>query len=99
LSWVGGYHYTASLLLIPFLVIYTGTRSTPVIRDFGRWGDPSYGIYLIAFPTQQTVIYFLWPRLGFCSTMILAAVITLVLAYGSWHGIEKKFLKLKPHKS
>jgi peptidoglycan/LPS O-acetylase OafA/YrhL len=98
LTWIAGWHYTALLLLAPFLVVYFGTRSTPVIRYFGCWGDPSYGIYLIAFPVQQTVIHFLWPRFNFATTITLAAVVTLILAYASWHGIEKKALKFKPRK-
>ena len=98
LVWWAGWHYTALLILLPFTVIYAGTRSTPVIQHFGRWGDPSYGIYLIAYPVQQTVIHFLWPNLGFVGTMTLASAITVVLAYASWHGVEKTALKFKPHK-
>jgi peptidoglycan/LPS O-acetylase OafA/YrhL len=96
--WSMGWRYTALLLLFPFLIVYVGTRSSPVIRAAGRWGDPSYGIYLIAFPVQQTIIHFLWSRLDFNVTMIMAMIITVVLAYLSWHGIEKRALKLKPRK-
>lgn len=96
--WLGGWRHTALLLLLPILVLYIGTNSTPVIRRFGRWGDPSYGIYLIAYPAQQSVIHFLWPELGFGGTMALATAITVVLAYVSWHCIEKVALKLKPRR-
>ena len=96
--WVVGWHHTALFVLLPLLVLYAGTRSTAVVCRFGRWGDPSYGIYLIAYPTQQAVIHFLWPELGFAGTLVLATAITVVLAYASWHGVEKIALKLKPRK-
>lgn len=96
--WVGGWRYTALLLMLPFVVLFVGTRSTPVFRRFGRWGDPSYGIYLIAYPAQQTVILYFWPELGFWGTLLLAAAITVTLAYSSWHGIEKVALRFKPRR-
>lgn len=99
IAWMAGWRYTATLIGLPFLIIYFGTRSTPFIRRFGRWGDPSYGIYLIAFPIQQTVIMHAWPELGFSGTMFLSLLITTVLAYASWHGIEKQALKFKPRKN
>ncbi len=98
IAWQASLRYTAVLALLPFLVIWIGTQSTPIIRRFGRWGDPSYGIYLIAFPVQQTVIHFLWPTLGFEASMALAAVITVSLAYISWHTIEKTALRYKPRR-
>jgi peptidoglycan/LPS O-acetylase OafA/YrhL len=96
LLWWTGWHYTATLVLTPLLVLMAGTRSTPILRRFGRWGDPSYGAYLLAFPVQQTVIHFLYPKFGFGATLALAAGITLALAYASWHAIEKPALRLKP---
>lgn len=96
--WIGGWRYASLLLAFPLLVLYVGTRSTPVIRSIGRWGDPSYGIYLIAFPAQQAVIHFFWPELGFTGTLALATAITVALAYASWHGVEKIALKLKPRR-
>ena len=96
--WVVEWKYTAVLVGMPYLVIYFGTRSFPFFRRFGRWGDPSYGIYLIAFPIQQTVILRTWPTLGFWSTLFLALFITTTLAYASWHGIEKQALRFKPHR-
>ena len=39
--WAMGWHHTALLILLPFVVVFCGSRSTPVIRRFGRWGDLS----------------------------------------------------------
>ena len=99
LLWTLGWRFTATLVFIPLLVLYVGTRSTPVIRRFGRFGDPSYGAYLLAFPVQQTVVQFLYPQLDFAATLALSTLITFVLAYASWHVIEKPALRLKPRRS
>lgn len=96
--WAFGWRFTATLVFIPLAVIYAGTRSTPVIRRFGRLGDPSYGAYLIAFPVQQTVIHYLYPRFNFITTLLTATALTFVLAYASWHAIEKTALRLKPRR-
>lgn len=96
--WYFGWKYTALLVGMPFFIVYFGTRSWPFFRRFGRWGDPSYGIYLIAFPVQQTVILYAWPDLGFVGTLCLAMVITTTLAYASWHCLEKQALKFKPRR-
>jgi peptidoglycan/LPS O-acetylase OafA/YrhL len=97
-AWLAGWRHTAMLIGLPFLIIYAGTLATPIIRRAGRWGDPSYGIYLFAFPIQQVVIFYTWPNLGFTGTLCLAALLTIILAYASWHLIEKQALKLKPRK-
>ncbi|MBU2352767.1 MAG: acyltransferase [Gammaproteobacteria bacterium] len=95
-TWAIGWRHTALLIGLPFFILYAGTRATPFIRRAGRWGDPSYGIYLLAFPIQQTVILYLWPEAGFAGTMALALALTVALAYVSWHLIEKQALKFKP---
>lgn len=96
ISWTANLHHTALLIGLPFFIIYLGTRSTPFIRKAGHWGDPSYGIYLFAFPIQQTIIFYLFPSQGFLVTLFFAFLATTFLAYLSWHGLEKQFLKFKP---
>jgi len=44
-------------IFVPYIVLTIGWASTPVLRRFGRFGDPSYGMYLYAFPVQQTLVY------------------------------------------
>ena len=96
IAWAADWRHTALLMGLPFAVIYAGTRATPYLRRAGRWGDPSYGIYLFAFPVQQTIIYYGWPQIGFAGSLLAAFFITTLLAYASWHLIEKQALKLKP---
>ncbi|WP_454696909.1 acyltransferase family protein [Achromobacter aegrifaciens] len=53
---------------------------------FGRFGDPSYGIYVFAFPIQQLMI--LWVP-GFYRSMLVSFLATTLLAYITWHLLEK----------
>ncbi|WP_313301581.1 acyltransferase [Diaphorobacter sp.] len=94
--WANEWRHTALLAGLTFAVIYLGTRRTPILHRAGRFGDPSYGIYLYAFPVQQTAVLYLWPQAGFAGTMLVAAVITAALGLLSWHTIEKQALKFKP---
>ena len=78
----------------PYLVIFIGQGSS----KFSNWihanlEDPSYGIYLYAFPVQQSIIYFFHP-----SVTVLLWTSTLI-AFGlgilSWKLVEKKTLQFK----
>jgi len=82
------------IFTLPVIILFIGLRSTPVIRDTGdKIGDLSYGIYIYAFPVQQTLIYCFW--LTPVQLMVLSFVVSGILAYLSWHLIEVKALKLK----
>ena len=93
---LAGWRYTALLIALPYVVVWFGSASTPFVRRAGRWGDPSYGLYLFAFPIQQSVIFYAYPRMEFIYTLIAALALTATMAYISWHWIEKPVLRLKP---
>ncbi len=59
-----------------------------------RFGDISYGLYVYAFPIQQTVIYNV-PSIGPWTLFVVAFSITAFVAWLSWHGVEKRALALK----
>lgn len=71
----------------------------PILIGFGKFGDPSYGIYLYAFPIQQLMIFYFYENYGFVGTLIFSVIITVFVAYASWHIIEKNAIKLKPKKN
>lgn len=64
------------------------------IRSFNRLPDISYGLYIYAFPVQQTLI-----ATGLATApwqnMLGAWAITATLATISWYAIEKPSLELK----
>ncbi len=67
------------------------------LGNFAKYGDFSYGIYILHFPILQTLVQ--WglfnssPYLAFC----LALVFVLAGAFLLWHLVEKHFLKKSSH--
>jgi len=90
-----GYQYAAFFAIFPFAVIWIGTSSTPIVRRFGRFGDLSYGMYIYAFPVQQTVIWLTGNRLSIIQGLIVSVICTAILAFISWHLVEHRGLALK----
>lgn len=91
--------FTAAFLALPFLIVFFGCKGMPILIGFGKFGDPSYGIYLYAFPIQQLMIFYFYENYGFVGTLIFSVIITVFVAYASWHIIEKNAIKLKPKKN
>jgi peptidoglycan/LPS O-acetylase OafA/YrhL len=91
-----GVGHTVVYVTLPFLVIYVGKQTSRVASFVHRSiGDPSYGIYLYAFPLQQFIIYWFRP-----STLMLFVASTMgafMFGYLSWIFIEKKALALKQY--
>ncbi|WP_166404605.1 acyltransferase family protein [Labedella endophytica] len=80
--------------VLTYSVLAFCTHSTPVIRRAARFGDLSYGLYIYAFPVQQVVVAVL-PPLGFVGNLVVVTLTTTVLAWLSWHLVEKHALRLK----
>ncbi len=55
------------------------------------WGDPSYGLYVYAFPIQQSLVFSM-PGINPGKLAVLSGLITLTAAYVSWWVIEKPAL-------
>jgi peptidoglycan/LPS O-acetylase OafA/YrhL len=83
-----------SFFSLPYIVIYLANLKGK-INDFGKMGDLSYGIYIYAFPVQQTITYFSGVTISVFNLFISSASIVLVLSILSWHLIEKNALKFK----
>ena len=64
-------------------------------QGVGRVRDYSYGIYIYAFPVQQTLSAYGFNRWGFSIYFLLSVAFTIPLAPASWHLIEKPALKWK----
>jgi len=79
---------------IAYLVMLIAYLPNGKIRSFNQYGDYSYGLYIYAFPVQQSII-FLIPGLTPVYVIVISLTITLILAYFSWHYVEKPMLKHK----
>ena len=84
----------AAWVVLPFVMLAFGLARQPwLVRMHAR--DYSYGIYIYAFPVQQTLVSF-WPEMALPAYLLSTLVITVALAALSWHFVEKPALKLKP---
>jgi peptidoglycan/LPS O-acetylase OafA/YrhL len=83
--------YAACLApLVLHLVYVPGGR----IRAFNDWGDYSYGVYIYAFPVQQTLA-FLFPAMTLAAMMASSAFVSIAIAIVSWKLIEERALAMK----
>jgi peptidoglycan/LPS O-acetylase OafA/YrhL len=69
-------------------------RRIPAQR-FGRHGDLSYGLYVYAYPVQQSWVYFFGPDVAYVPYFVATFVLTAGLAFCSWHLIEAPALARK----
>jgi peptidoglycan/LPS O-acetylase OafA/YrhL len=87
-TWRTPYFFECFVLAWTYLIFNIGFAAHPSIDRYNRLGDYSYGVYIYAFPIQETIAY-LSPGIGPVSMMLLAFPLVLLAAIVSWHVIEK----------
>lgn len=80
----------ATLLFIPYPTLYFGLKPST-----WRFPDISYGVYIFAFPLQQTYMHVVGKSLHPIWFPIIVAPCVIIMAILSWYGIEKPMLRLK----
>lgn len=75
-----------------YLIFYLAYVPQSRLQQFGRFGDLSYGTYLYAFPVQQLLVHAAGHSMAPWLLFVTATPLTLVLAAGSWYGVERRFL-------
>lgn len=83
------YHF-----LLAYIVLWIAYIPGGAIRKFNKLGDYSYGVYIYAFPIQQSVIAFS-PGSSVEALILTSSAVTLLFAFLSWHLIEKRALEQK----
>lgn len=73
---------------VPYTVVAIGSRKSRLARVVRSAGDPSYGVYLWAFPIQQVIIG-LWAPLPLIWNIVVVLVLATAVGYASWHLLEK----------
>jgi len=82
------------IISLAYIVFYIAYIPTGAIRHYNKLGDYSYGMYIYAFPVQQSIAA-LFPGVSVLSLIVISSVFTLLLAALSWNLIEKHALKFK----
>jgi peptidoglycan/LPS O-acetylase OafA/YrhL len=86
-----------AMLVCAAVLVQVAFKFSAAAKLTDRLGDLSYGVYIFAFPVQQIVVH--WGRgagWGFGVSLALSFVLTGVLAFASWHLLEKQALRFKP---
>nr|WP_010130493.1 acyltransferase [Microbulbifer agarilyticus] len=89
-----GWYLYVSPPFFAYIIFYLAyaTKNLGIDKSLG---DISYGVYIYAWPVQQ-VVAMAFPGLNPYSHTVVATLVVFVLAYVSWHFVEKNALKLKP---
>jgi len=86
--------FVVYMLTLAYILFYFAYVPSRLIHSYNRLGDYSYGIYIYAFPVQQSVAA-LWPGVSVLSMILISTLVTLTLSVLSWHLLEKHALRLK----
>jgi peptidoglycan/LPS O-acetylase OafA/YrhL len=86
--------FVAYVVCLAPLVLHLVYLPKGRIRSFNTFGDFSYGVYIYAFPIQQTLAL-LFPGMPLLAMVALSASATLGVAALSWTLIEQRALALK----
>ena len=81
-------------LLLSYFVLVVAYHPALRLRGLAGKPDYSYGLYVYAFPIQQTLVR-LAPDIAPPTLFVAALVLTLAVAALSWHALEAPALRLK----
>lgn len=81
-------------LTIAYILFYVAYVPSGIIRKYIQVGDYSYGIYIYAFPVQQSIAALI-PEVSVSSMLVISVSVTFLLAALSWHFLEQRALSLK----
>ncbi|MDR2550647.1 MAG: acyltransferase [Desulfobulbus sp.] len=86
--------FVSYALVLGYCILYLAYIPSGTIRKYNELGDFSYGIYVYAFPVQQSIAALI-PGVSAPAMMLYSSTVTLTLAVLSWLFVEKKALHLK----
>lgn len=90
----GSLHAALTPLLVAYAVFVVGPMNPGRLRALVAPGDLSYGIYIYAYPLQQTVVQLI-PGISPLALLAIVMPPVYLLGFASWRLIEKPALELK----
>lgn len=100
---VGAFAFKASLpwlmiepIALGVLVVYFACLF-PYMGNFGKYGDFSYGIYIVHFPILQVLVSFGLFKDSPLLALVTASLLIISMSFLLWHLIEKRFLRKASH--
>lgn len=91
---VGGFDI-AFVIFGSYVIIYFSFSEEFKMYRFAKYGDLSYGLYIFAYPVQQTITMIFGGHMDPQINFIYSFIITSGLAFASWHLVESKSLRIK----
>lgn len=67
------------------------------VGNVGKYGDFSYGVYILHFPIIQVLLYTGWFQGAPGYYLVAVVLLTLIGAVAKWHFVEKWFLFRSSH--
>jgi peptidoglycan/LPS O-acetylase OafA/YrhL len=86
-------YYGVGVVMWAYLCMWAAIRLP--FHNVDKYGDFSYGLYIYAFPVEQMLSLYHVNSWGLVPYVLLSLVVALVLAVGSWYGIERPAQRLK----
>jgi len=83
-----------SFIALPYVILFIAFARIPYLNKVGKYGDFSYGLYIYAFPIQQSVEHFI-PGISVLSMFLLSSLIVIPVSILSYKLLEERALKLK----
>lgn len=93
---IGNQHvfFVVYVFSIAYILFYLAYVPSGLVRRYNQLGDYSYGIYIYAFPVQQSIAALI-PGVSVSQMILISAATTILLAALSWHLLERQALSLK----
>jgi peptidoglycan/LPS O-acetylase OafA/YrhL len=78
-----------------YLVLYLGARLPKAVQWVGTKNDYSYGVYVYGFLVEQVLARVGLYKFGYFPFAVGTLVVSLGMAWLSWHVVEKRAMALK----
>ncbi|MEY9951168.1 acyltransferase family protein [Leifsonia sp. EB34] len=78
-----------------YMLFWLAAKLPDALKRLGSKNDYSYGLYLWGFLVQQIVAALGWYHFGFVAYLAICLVFSVIMAWLSWHGLEKHALAIK----